>query len=238
MSKTTLERLKEIATKRAVPKQSSKDRFWTPQDGESIVRFLPAKNRENVFFKEFGEHWIDKKRYLCPKFTAGASCPICESVNSLYTAGDEESVAMARLYKARRQHYANVIVAGKEEEGPKVFKFGIKLANRVVDECVDEELDISDLDNGLDYRIIRKKQDGYPNYDSSKAAKQKDNRKLTVEQVSAWYAKAEDLHTWIDSQLQTYEELEKSFTGASSGEHVEKTEFNEDEFLKEMDERV
>jgi phage FluMu protein Com len=239
MSKTTLEKLRQLAEKRN-QQTRGKDRFWKPADGENVVRFLPAKDGESIFFKEFGEHWVENKRYLCPKLTHGKACPICEAVNDLYNDGNEESTALARLYKGRKQNYANVIIGGLEEEGPKVFKFGIKLQQRIVDDCIDEEVDISDFEEGLDYRVIKKKLDGFPNYDSSRTAKAKDNRELAADQLRDWLVQAEDLHDWIDSQVQTYAEIESEFTGVvnTTTSKVETKQFNEDEFLKEMEEKV
>jgi hypothetical protein len=209
-----------------------------PQEGETVVRFLPAKgDPDAVFFKEFGEHWIEldsgkKTRVVCPKVTAQERCPICEAVNELYEAGDDESKETARQFKVKKQHYANVIVRGQEDEGPKIYKFGIRLADRIVDDCVDEGVNISDPTEGFDYRIIKQKVDGFPNYDRSKPTK---NASSVADEVDGWLAAADDIHALINSEVKSYDEIKALFSGVETTdvtEEVATEEFDSKKFLK------
>jgi hypothetical protein len=213
------------------------------QEGEWEVRFLPAKKEGEVFIKEFGEHWIDGKQVYCPKLTANNKCPICEASAELKGSDDPDNQALSAEFRARKQHFANVIVRDKESEGPKIYKFGIKLATRIYDDCVDEEQDISDVENGYDYRIKKQKVDGFPNYDRSKPVKKSTPASDSDKDVSSWIEAMTDVHDFVDSQLKSYKEIKEFFTGTAGDvadvtEDVESEEFDANSFLKEVDNAV
>ena len=240
MSTEMMSKLKAFSERRKTAQSGSgagSDAFLKVDYGETKVRFLPDKNGKEIFFKEFGEHWVEKKPYICPKITNQDPCPICEAVNELYN-GTEEDVELARTFKARRQHYANLIVVGKETEGPKVFKFGIKLADKLIEYSLDEDYyDLSDPEKGFNFRIDKKKKDSFPNYDSSKPVK--DSTSLDPEDLKNWLNAAVDVVALVDDRVKPYDEIKASFTGVS--EHDDATDniptesFNEKDFMSRVE---
>lgn len=238
--------LDKLRAQKEKKSSGNSDKYLKLQEGETKVRFLPPKNPENTFIKEFGEHWINGTRIVCPKHTNGGRCPICETVNDLYNAKDDQSTEIAREYKAKKQRYANVIERGNEEAGPKILKFGVKLGDRIVDDCLDEGVDFSDPKDGHDYRVIKKVVAGqYPSYDSSRPERKASA--LDSDDFSKWMEDAIDIHEFVDNDVKSYNEIKAIFEGLIDKSYnesrdvtsdIETEEYSEDEFLKKVEDAV
>ena len=224
---------------------SLKDAFLKlPNEGEIKVRFLPSKEDNTLFFKEFGEHWLDKQPFICPKVTNGDKCPICESVRELYNSENKDDKILAGKLRAKKQHYANVIVKGKEDEGPKIFKYGIKLSDIIIGYCLDPDYyNIADAEKGYDFRIIRERNEAdMPQYDKSKPVK--NSSSVPNKDLSVWLEKAIDINQLVNGFTKTYEEIQEAFSGIVTNKTVDKEspvsseEFNDDEFIKKINNAI
>ena len=71
--------------------------FWRPDEGaEHHIRILPISGEE-IPFKETYWHWnVGGKSAICPKYTNGDNCPICELVSELYDEADRTKDASLR----------------------------------------------------------------------------------------------------------------------------------------------
>jgi hypothetical protein len=192
-------------------------------DAEVRVRILPAKNYLNedgtvnsepdLFYKRFGTHWVNGKSIVCPKHTHGDACPICETVNDLYNSGNEEDLSAAKEFKVKKRNWINLVevdASGVIQGEAKVYEFGPKLLNNILDWCCDDDYyDLSDPSKGYDYRIIKKKVENFPNYDSSKPAK--NSTKIPKEVLKGLLDKAADLRAIVDKRVLTYDEIKAGF---------------------------
>lgn len=249
MAKSMIERLKE-ERERMMNKGKSNDGinwFKMPKtdDAEVKVRILPAKNyfndkgkvndEPNLFYKKFGVHWINGKKTVCPKHTHGEACPICETVNNLYNNGSEEDIATAKQFKVQKRHLVNLVTVnsdGSYSEDVHVYEFGPKILDNILGWCVDEDYyDITDPKEGYDYRIIKKKKDGFPNYDESKPVK--NASAIPDAQLKTWLETSLDVHEFVDKQVKTYEEIKAAFNLDETVDEPAE-EVDEDELLQRI----
>ena len=151
--------------------------FWRlPFDCSTRFRVLEDPDQDNpmIVYREWLEHKLDigdeKVTIPCPKNNGKTvPCPICELSAKLYSADN----------KVRGKYYYRdgflilrglIIKDGLEydddednSEGQvKVFKMTYQLANKFKAEMgkLDDDEDFWDLDNGLDFEIIKSKQPG------------------------------------------------------------------------------
>ena len=179
------------------------DKFLNVQDGETNVRILPGK--EGVqFYSETAIHRMNDKNIHC---LGRQTCPICRYVSKLYDSKDEKLTEVARRIKAKKRFYFNVVArelksptSGEMEKnvGPKIFSCGIKLFEKILSTFVDDDFgDLTDLDKGWDFKIIRKEKDGYPNYDDSRPRPKSCPASENKEDTTKWMGGLHDLQALI-----------------------------------------
>ncbi len=124
--------------------------FWRPQDGNQTIRILPTADEDP--FKSYHFHYnIGKGGFLCLNKNFGEDCPACNLTKELYKEGDEGSIRMAKDFTARQRFFSPVLVRGEESEGPKVWGYGKKVYETLLQLVLNPEYgDITDPDNGTD----------------------------------------------------------------------------------------
>jgi hypothetical protein len=155
--------------------------WWRPQWGDNLVRILPPIDEEDVFFHETARHRINGEWYYClkhkkdPETGRSMSCPICEVRKRLFRSGEQDLIGVAKDIKPRKQYLMN-IVDRKSDDDTQVFVYaaGVKIWNKMVSTMLDDDIDITDVEEGYDFLI--KKEEGpktengqFPTYDNSKA---------------------------------------------------------------------
>ena len=214
-----LNKIKELIDKKNNKGNKLGDKFFSPQDGDNLVRILPLNDNSGLFFKETGEHNLDGKRHYCPKLTKGSKCPICETVRELYNTNAPEKIAYAKSIKARKKYYSNVIVRGKEEEGPKIWGYGVKIYEKILSFFADEDFgDITDVKTGFDFKVTREQKDGFPNYDNSRPKPKSSPLSANPEDVVKWFNGQHNLNEMVDGKLLSYSDLKKAMLGEAIGE--------------------
>jgi hypothetical protein len=125
--------------------------FWRPQDGKQTIRILPATDGD-PFPSYFFHYNVGKNSgFLCPSKNLGEPCPVCDFAKSLYREGDEGSVKMAKDLTARQRFFSAVLVRGEEREGPKVWGYGKKVYETLLNLVLNPDYgDITDADSGTD----------------------------------------------------------------------------------------
>ncbi len=130
------------------------------QPGKYRVRFLPAQPKKS-WIHESWQHFIDVpgtngRSVLCPMRTAKKKCPVCAKAEEYSRSDKELDQRKAKGMWPRLQCLANVIVRGKEEEGPRILRFGKKVAEQILD-LRDEDVGGNFLhpEKGMDLIIIR-----------------------------------------------------------------------------------
>jgi len=224
--------------------------WWRPQWGDNLVRVLPPIDEEDVFFHETARHRINGEWYYClkhkqdPETGRSMSCPICEARKRLFRSGDQDLISVAKDIKPRKQFLMNIVDRKADEESQvHVFASGVKLWNKMVSTMLDDDIDITDVDEGYDFLI--KKEEGpktengqFPTYDNSKA-KRKSSPLHEDEEVVKEILKnrhelkdiptfdnAEVLQSAVDSYLQ-------SLTSSPNEEFYNSDDDNSEEDVKE-----
>lgn len=155
--------------------------WWRPGWGDNIVRVLPPIDPDGLFYHETARHRVNEEWFYCLKFDIdpetgrGKKCPICEARTRLFRSGDEDLIKVAKDIKAKKQYLMNIVDRKADDpETVHVYATGIKLWNKMVTTMIDDDIDITDIEEGFDFLI--KKEEGpktdigqFPNYDNSKA---------------------------------------------------------------------
>lgn len=176
--------------------------FWSPPEGESIIRILPPVGGMEFFFQEVGTHKLPDNTILrCPKFTSDneLDCPICEAVSQLYN-GSEEDQKFAKQLLRWKQYWMNIVVRdkgdkeGKTGSGPKIFTPGVTVFSGLMALVNGELGDISKVGDreGVDIIITKYKENNQTKY-MVNAARYDCPLHQDDAQVEKWLEEAEDL---------------------------------------------
>lgn len=141
--------------------QAERDRgagkFLKLKEGKTMLRFMPPAKGERVPFKTMWEHNIElpggKVSFACPRNNFKLACPACQQESALMAQGMEER---AKGFKAKKRHYANVIVRGEEEMGPRILGFGYSIEEDLMAFRRDAGVNFSHPIDGVDIIISRK----------------------------------------------------------------------------------
>jgi hypothetical protein len=133
--------------------------------GVTTARFLPPHVDAPSWFRAYKEHGIHPggkyRTFTCPASVDGSECPICEEGTRLYEA--KELKEAKRLYAKQAFLYNAYVYSSPDSKGLKdgifVIKSGVKVYKQLMEYDNDPAGDwgnISDLENGFDFRIERK----------------------------------------------------------------------------------
>ena len=165
------------------------DRFWKPTrdkagNGYAVVRFLPAREGEDLPWVKYWDHGFKGPTglwYIENSLTSiGQPDPVYEANSVLWNTGRDEDKATARERK-RRLHYVSNILVISDPSNPanegKVFlyKFGKKIFDKIMDvmqpQFADEDpVNPYDFWEGADFKIKIRQVEGWVNYDKSEFA--------------------------------------------------------------------
>jgi hypothetical protein len=165
------------------------DTYWQPTvdkagNGLAIIRFLPPPPNEEDALIRYWEHGFnvvhgDKKRWYIEKCltTLGQDDPVVEMNNQLYESGDKENIQLAKDRKRKLYYVANILVIddkGAPENNGKVFrfKFGKKIYDKINEMLHptfedDAPINVFDMWEGCNFRLIIRRVEGNRNYDQS-----------------------------------------------------------------------
>jgi len=135
-----------------------KNIFWKPETGESVVRILPTPDGDP--FKQLHFHYnVGKENgFLCPKRNFGDDCPVCGFATKLYKSGDAENMKSAKEMFVRERFFSFVVVRGKEEEGVKLWGYGKRVYEKLLNFMLDPDYgDFTDIDQGYDVKVTMTK---------------------------------------------------------------------------------
>ena len=160
--------------------------MWKPTQDKAgnafaVIRFLPACEGEDMPFVKMYSHAFQGSGgwYIENSLTTlGQNDPLGEYNRELWNSGDESLKEQVRKQKRKLQYYANVYIvkdpSNPDNEGQvKLFRFGKKIHDKIMDAVNGDELEGRegfnpfDFWSGADFKLRMKKVAGYPNYDSS-----------------------------------------------------------------------
>jgi hypothetical protein len=216
-----------VSTPKADNSSYGDDRLWKPTrdkagNGYAVIRFLPAKEGEDLPWVRYWDHGFKGPNglwYIEKSLTSiGQPDPVSETNTVLWNTGRDEDKAIARERK-RRLHYVSNILVISDPENPQnngkvfLYQFGKRIFDKVMDvmqpQFADENpVNPYDFWEGADFKIKIRKVDGWVNYDKSEFSTPSslfDGNEAELESV---YGKLHSLSDYTDpSQYKSYDEL-------------------------------
>ena len=217
----------EAVSTKTETKNYDDDRFWKPTrdkagNGYAVVRFLPAKEGEDLPWVRYWDHGFKGPTglwYIENSLTSiGQDDPVSESNGLLWNTGRDEDKALARERKRRLHYVSNVLVvsdpANPQNEGKVfVYKFGKKIFDKIMDvmqpQFADEDpVNPYDFWEGADFKIKIRKVEGWVNYDKSEFASAAPLFGGDEEKLENVYNQLHSLADFIDPKnYKSYDEL-------------------------------
>ncbi len=124
----------------AMEKDQKKGNFWSPEDGENQLRFLPPVKANNEVLPYFHHkvHWIDGAPYECAaqsgmdkngNFHEAVQCPACKKSKYFYKIGEKDSEEREIAYdlSAKNRYIFRIVDRSKSEESqaePEFYEVG------------------------------------------------------------------------------------------------------------------
>lgn len=185
-------------------------KFMQLQEGTNTVRILPWKDEDKQFFAETKIHRIKQadgniKNVHCRKIH-GEACPLCDVYYSLWKTGRSEDEDLARQIKPRARYYMNVV--DRESGAVKILSIGVILFKKIIGAILDGDFgDITDVESGHDFKIIKEMEGQWPKYDQSQP-RPKSTPAGSKAEVAEWMDVLHDVHALVP--LEEYEDVKKA----------------------------
>ena len=180
-----LESLSKQVEKLAEKPSYEDERIWKLErdktgNGYAVIRFLPAKEGEDVPWQRIWTHgfkgpggWYIENSLT----TLGKDDPVSKANTALWNSGIDSDKNIARERRRKLNYYSNIYIvedAANPENVGKVmlFRYGKKIFEKITGvmnpEFADETpLNPFDLWEGANFKIKMRQVDGFPNYDKS-----------------------------------------------------------------------
>ena len=209
-----LNALREKYNKMSQPNQQSGNsdflkKFVQLVEGTNTIRILPWKDDNKEFYAETKIHRVkdsegNTKNHHCRKIH-GEACPLCDLYYGLWKTGSKDDEDLARQIKPRSRYYMNVV--DRESGDVKILSIGIILFKKIVGAMLDEDFgDITDLDAGHDFKIIKTMEGQWPKYDQSQP-RPKSEPAGSKGEVASWMESLHDIHALVP--LEEYEDFKR-----------------------------
>jgi hypothetical protein len=186
--------------------------FMQIQEGTNVVRVLPGKDEDTLFYAETKIHRVpdengNVKNVHCRKIH-NEPCPLCDSYYSLWKEPNKDE-DLARQIKPRSRYYMNVL--DRDSGDVKILSIGVILFKKIIAAMLDEDFgDITDLENGHDFKIIKQMEGQWPKYDQSQP-RPKSSEAGSKAEIAAWMESLHDIHAL--GKLEDYEEVKNTAQG-------------------------
>ena len=219
------------------------DRIWKPTvdkagNGYAVLRFLPAKEGEDLPWARYWDHGFKGPTglwYIENSLTSiGKPDPLGELNSRLWNSGNEEDKETARKQKRRLHYVVNALVV-EDPSAPQnvgkvvLFKFGKKIFDKIMDvmqpSFADEKaVNPFDFWDGADFKLKIRQVEGYRNYDKSEFSAPTplcDGDETKLEEI---YNSCHSLSEFTDpSNYKTYDELKNKLYRVLGEEHSLRT---------------
>ena len=230
-----------VSTTKTETKSYDDDRFWKPTrdkagNGYAVVRFLPAKEGEDLPWVRYWDHGFKGPTglwYIENSLTSiGQDDPVSESNSVLWNSGRDEDKALARERK-RRLHYISNVLVVSDPENPQnegkvfLYQFGKKIFDKIMDvmqpQFADEQpVNPYDFWEGADFKIKIRKVEGWVNYDKSEFSKPASLFEGDEARLTEVYDKLYSLQDFLKPEnYKTYDELKMKLNRVLGVEAVE-----------------
>jgi len=213
--------------------------FIQLQDGTNAIRILPGKDEETMFYAETKIHRVPNgdgqvKNVHCRKIH-GEPCALCDLYYSLWKEPNKDE-DLARQVKPRSRYYMNVV--DRENGEVKILSIGVILFKKIIAAMLDEDFgDITDLESGHDFKIVKIMEGQWPKYDQS-SPRPKSSEAGSKAEVAAWMDSLHDIHALV--KLEEYEDVKNAAMAllpsheGSSENPTEAEDVEDEDYLQKM----
>lgn len=190
-------------------------KFMQVSEGSNVVRILPPKEEDEDFYsmtkfhriKGVGQDGRDLQIH-CRK-VHNEKCPLCDLYFGIWDhinkTGDQRHKPFANYLRAKDRYYVNVV--NRESGEVKVLSHGKILFSKIIAAMVDPDYgDITDLEAGHDFKIIKIMEGQWPKYDQS-APRPKSTPAGTKKEIKVWMDELHNLKEMV--KLEEYDDLKK-----------------------------
>ena len=136
---------------------STRDNFWKPEPGTTVVRIVPYKhNKDNPFIELYFHYNLgNNKTYMSPTSFSQPD-PVEEFANKLKSTGNKDEWIQGKRLEPKMRTFVPVVVRGREDEGVKFWGFGKTVYQELLGVIADPDYgDITDPTTGRDVGIER-----------------------------------------------------------------------------------
>ena len=185
-------------------------KFYQIPEGTNAVRILPWKDDEKEFYAETKIHRVtgpdgNVKNHHCRKIH-GESCPMCDLYYALWKTGRKEDEDLARQIKPRARYYMNIL--DRESGEVKILSIGVILFKKIIGAMLDEDFgDITDIEAGHDFKIVKEMEGQWPKYDQS-APRPKASPLGSKSEIAASMDTLHNIHELV--KLEEYEDVKNA----------------------------
>ena len=185
-------------------------KFYQIPEGSNAVRILPWKDDEKEFYAETKIHRVPQpdgnvKNIHCRK-VHGEKCPMCDLYYGLWKTGRKEDEDLARKIKPRARYYMNIL--DRESGDIKIRSVGVILFKKIIGAMLDEDFgDITDVETGHDFKIVKEMEGQWPKYDQSQP-RPKSSPMGSKAEIASSMDSLHEIHDLV--KLEDYEEVKKA----------------------------
>ncbi len=185
-------------------------KFYQIPEGSNAVRILPWKDDEKEFYAETKFHRVpgpdgNVKNIHCRK-VHGENCPMCDLYYALWKTGRKEDEDLARQIKPRARYYMNIL--DRESGDIKILSVGVILFKKIIGAMLDEDFgDITDVESGHDFKIVKEMEGQWPKYDQSQP-RPKSSPMGSKAEIASSMDSLHEIHDLV--KLEDYEEVKKA----------------------------
>jgi hypothetical protein len=185
------------------------NKFYKIPEGSNSVRLLPWRDEDREFYAETKIHRVEMpdgqyKNFHCRK-VHGEACPLCDLYYGLWKTGRKEDEDLARKIKPRARYYMNIL--DRDTGDVKILSVGVIIFKKIIAAMLDEDFgDITDLQSGHDFKIVKEMEAGspWPKYDQS-APRPKSSPLGSKAEIASYMDSLHDVHELV--KLEDYEEV-------------------------------
>ena len=161
---------------------------------------------------------------------------MCDLYYGLWKTGRKEDEDLARKIKPRARYYMNIL--DRASGDVKILSIGVILFKKIIGAMLDEDFgDITDLESGHDFKIVKEMDGQWPKYDQS-SPRPKASELGSKAETAATMDSLHEIHDLV--KLEDYEDVKKatdmligvSVQGTSTPEPTE--EVSDNDYLSKL----
>ena len=133
--------------------------FKAPDDGKTkanirLVPYPALKGQPPIIIVGWHYNVAGHRSLICPRETYGEPCPICDLAEEIRSMGGQDNYSIYKNLKTKLRFYSPVLVRGQEEDGVKLWGYGITICDALIEKFDDPDWgDIAHPSTGRDIKV-------------------------------------------------------------------------------------